>query len=81
MIVYSGTKETFIKDIVNGKIANSIDLLFKEYGIRKESMAEFNSWKNSLPQMGAILCNNNISNDVQVAIEYQIPLTSKRVDF
>lgn len=81
MIVYSGTKETFIKDIVNGKIANSIDLLFKEYGIRKESIAEFNSWRNSLPQMGAILCNNNISNEVQVAIEYQIPLTSKRVDF
>ena len=81
MIVYSGTKSTFQRDAINGVIANKIDELFKEFGVGKESYAEFNSWKNSLPQMALIISDNRIDNEVQVAIEYQIPLTSKRVDF
>ncbi len=81
MIVYSGTKYNFQRDVMNGVIANRLDSLFATLGITKESVAEFNSWKASLPQMGMIVANNNISNDVQVALEYQIPLTSKRVDF
>lgn len=81
MLIYSGTKESFQKDVVNGVIANKIDSLFYEFDIRHESLAEFNSWKNSLPQMALILSDNRIDNNVQVAIEYQIPLTSKRVDF
>lgn len=81
MLIYSGTKESFQKDVVNGVIANKIDSLFYEFDIRHESLAEFNSWKNSLPQMALILSDNRIDKDVQVAIEYQIPLTSKRVDF
>lgn len=81
MLVYSGTKSTFQKDAINGIIANKIDSLFAEFGISHESYAEFTSWKNSLPQMALILADPRIDNDVQVAIEYQIPLTSKRVDF
>lgn len=81
MIVYSGTKANFQRDVINGVIANKLDSLFVSFGINRESAAEFNSWKNSLPQMGMIVSNNRIDNDVQVALEYQIPLTSKRVDF
>ncbi len=81
MLVYSGTKKSFQQDAINGVIANKIESLFLEFGIRHESYAEFTSWKNSLPQMALILADSRIDNDVQVAIEYQIPLTSKRVDF
>ncbi len=81
MIVYSGTKYNFQRDIMNGTIANRLDSLFVSLGITKESIAEFNSWKASLPQMGMIVANNRIDNNVLVALEYQIPLTSKRVDF
>ena len=81
MLVYSGTKSSFIRDAINGVIANKIDSLFAEFGIAHESRAEFTSWKNSLPQMALIVSDYRIDNDVQVAIEYQIPLTSKRVDF
>lgn len=81
MIVYSGTKASFLMDAISGVIANKIDNLFKEFGLRHESYAEFNSWKNSLPQMALIMSDQSIDNNVQVAIEYQIPLTSKRVDF
>lgn len=81
MLVYSDSKASFQRDSLNGVIAQRIDELFAQFGIQKESYAEFNSWKNSLPQMALILSDYRIADDVQVAIEYQIPLTSKRVDF
>ena len=81
MIVYSGNKKQFQKDIINGVIADRIDSLFAKFGISKESYSEFNSWQSSLPRMGLIISDQRISDDVQVALEYQIPLTSKRVDF
>lgn len=43
MIVYSGTKDSFGKDIINGVIARKIDTLFKQFGITHESIQEFNS--------------------------------------
>lgn len=81
MIIYSGTKNTFRKDIINGIIASKIDGLFSSLGIGRESIAEFNSWKNSLPRMANIISDERIDENVQIALEYQIPLTSKRVDF
>jgi hypothetical protein len=81
MIVYSGTKKTFQRDVVNGIVASKLDSLFVELGITRESAAEFKSWKESLPRMGLIIADQRIDDDVQVALEYQIPLTSKRIDF
>lgn len=81
MIVYSGTIGTFLDDNLNGCIAERIDQLFRDFGIRHESIAEFRSWENSLSRMSQVLNNDKIDKSVKVAIEYQIPLTSKRVDF
>lgn len=81
MIVYSGTKKTFQEDIISGEVANRLDRLFKTLGLGKESYAEFRSWKASLPRIGLIIADRRIDDEVQVALEYQIPLTSKRVDF
>ena len=39
------------------------------------------SWKNSLVYMNKILSDGCFSDELQVAAEYQIPQTSKRVDF
>ena len=80
MIVYSGNNHSFQRDAINGVIANIVDSKFRELGITRESIAEFKSWENSLPRIALILANSRIDKDVQVAIEYQIPLTSKRVD-
>ena len=71
MIVYSGTKRTFQNDVVNGRIAREIDSLFRQMGIGRESIQEFNSWKNSLPQMAVIMSDERIDKDVKIAIEYQ----------
>ncbi|MBR3354520.1 MAG: DUF2075 domain-containing protein [Oscillospiraceae bacterium] len=81
MIVYNGNKKTFQRDAINGILAKRIDEIFNEIGIPKESRAEFKSWENSLPQMALIVGDSRIDDQVQVALEYQIPLTSKRVDF
>ena len=81
MIVYSGTKRSFQRDVINGVIAGRLDSLFSTLGITRESTAEFNSWKASLPRMSLILGDRRIDDRVQVALEYQIPLTAKRVDF
>ena len=66
---------------MNGTIARNIDELFKRLYIPRGQIAEFRSWENSLPRMGLILGDSRIPDQSQVAIEYQIPLTSKRVDF
>lgn len=81
MIVYSGTKNSFRRDTINGVIASKLDSIFCSLGIGKEGYSEFISWKNSLPQMSNIISDERIDGNVQVALEYQIPLTSKRVDF
>lgn len=81
MIVYSQTKAAFQRDVFNGVIARNIENLFEKLGISGGQEAEYRSWKESLPRMSSIIADERIDDDVKVAIEFQIPLTSKRVDF
>ena len=70
----------FRNDAINGIIAGKIDSLFVKLGIPRASDSVLNSFKNSLPRIALVIEASRIDDDVQVAIEYQIPLTSKRVD-
>lgn len=81
MIVYENTKGGFVQDIRSGSIATKVQQAFKEKNIHHNNMAELRSWANSLMYMRNVLDDDEISNDVKLAVEYQIPLTSKRVDF
>lgn len=81
MIIYSNTVSNFNKDVFNGLIANKLEELFIRFNIGKESSGEYRSWMSSLEVMSNVLMYANIDKAVNVAIEYQIPLTSKRVDF
>lgn len=81
MIVYSGTKKDFISDVFNGEIADKIQNLLRDKGYNHHNLSEYRSWDNSLREMLIVLHTNEIPEDVHVAIEYQIPATSKRVDF
>ena len=81
MIVYEGTKKTFLNDLDNGELISKIEYLFTQLGIRKEQHSELVSWKNSLPRMAYICTDSRIDENVEIAIEFQIPFTSKRVDF
>ncbi len=47
----------------------------------QDVLAEYNSWSNSLRYMKDAVDTPDIPDGCGVAIEYNVPLTSKRVDF
>jgi DUF2075 family protein/phage repressor protein C with HTH and peptisase S24 domain len=81
MIVYHASKKGFIDDVFNGSIADEIDHAFVAHLGRHTSPNEVLSWKNSMMHMYKVVNTSDIPDDSSIAIEYQIPLTSKRVDF
>ncbi len=81
MIVYDGIKKDFLQSVVNDTIAEEVEKRIQEKMGRKTPKAEFQSWKNSLLRMHMVLCDDSIPNDAGIAIEYNVPQTSKRVDF
>ena len=81
MIIYQNTKGGFISDVRDNLIADKIEEEFKLHNINHNNLAEYRAWANSLQYMRNALDDNEISDECKLAIEYQIPLTSKRVDF
>jgi len=80
MLVYTGIKSEFIHDVVTDTIADKIYAKFQQkFGRRGNS--EIRSWKNSMEYMYKVLSDDEIPNDSGVAIEFNIPSTSKRIDF
>jgi len=81
MIVYQNTKKGFLEDVESGSIENLIENLLKNILNIKVSPSEKNSFKESLLRMYMVLNDEKIKDDIVVAVEYQIPATSKRIDF
>ena len=81
MIVYSANKRMFVQDVRSGIIATKILNLIRERGLNAGQEREFESWHNSMNFMRNIVDDSEIDDEVQIAIEYNIPQTSKRVDF
>ena len=81
MIVYSANKGQFVQDVRTGIIAPKILNLIREKGLNAGQDREFESWHNSMKFMRDIVDDRDIDDEVQIAIEYNIPQTSKRVDF
>ncbi|HEX4997230.1 MAG TPA: DNA/RNA helicase domain-containing protein [Terriglobia bacterium] len=81
MIVYSATKGQFRADVMTNDIGGIILETFEARTGRSTGDAEIQSWVNSLQYMDRVLDDNAIPEDAGVAIEYHIPLTSKRIDF
>ena len=81
MIVYDGLKSDFLQSCLNDSIAMEIETNILAKLGRHTPKAEFRSWENSLNYMFKVLDDDTIPNDAGVAIEFNIPQTSKRVDF
>lgn len=81
MIVYSANKRLFVQDVKSNVIATKILDLIREKGLNAGQDREFTAWHNSMKFMRDIVDDEEIDDDVQIAIEYNIPQTSKRVDF
>ena len=81
MIVYDGIKSEFLNSVMNGTIAEEVrQRIFEKMG-RTTPKSEFDSWKNSLSRMYMVLADTSIPDHAGIAIEYNVPQTSKRVDF
>jgi uncharacterized protein len=81
MIVYASTKSGFIDDVANNRIEDKILALVHKRLRHSTSENEIRSWKNSMQYMHTLLVHSGVPVDAGVAIEYNIPQTSKRVDF
>lgn len=81
MLVYSATKQDFINDVRSNRIGEIIQNEVSRKLRRNSPRNEFLSWENSLRYMFQALIDPDISPSARVAIEYNIPLTNRRVDF
>ena len=81
MIIYRNTKGGFIEDCRSNRIQTRIEEAFFEHNVGHNNFAEYLSWANSMQYMRNVLDDNEISDDCNVAVEYQIPLTGRRIDF
>lgn len=81
MIVYSGTKRDFLTAVEQDSIAAEIEENIYNKMHRRAAQNEFRSWENSLEYMYKVLNDTAIPENSGIAIEYNIPQTSKRVDF
>lgn len=81
MIVYSGLKSDFLTAVVEDSIAAEIEANIYNKMHRRSAQSEFRSWENSLEYMYKVLNDEAIPLNSGIAIEYNIPQTSKRVDF
>ena len=80
MLVYEGIKSGFIDDVNLNRIVDKIYDKYKQF-FGRTSESQLNSWKNSMQYMRGVLDDKEIPDNAGVAIEFNIPTTSKRIDF
>lgn len=81
MIVYTAHKSKFLDDVLDDQIHEVIHREFQRKLYRRAGESEVNSWRNSMQRMQQVLSDPDIPADSLVSIEYNIPLTGKRIDF
>jgi len=81
MLVYSGTKTDFLSSVEADTIAIEIENTLYQKLNRHTAKNEFRSWENSMEYMYKVMNDSQIPSTAGIAIEYNIPQTSKRVDF
>ena len=81
MILYSSKVNDFINDINNNKISYILENLKQKELYEGTTSSEKQSWKNSLKYMSEILQQTSIPKDCTVVLEYNLPMTSSRIDF
>lgn len=81
MLVYTSTKQQFIDAVRENAISDIIETeVFRRLN-RNSPRSEVLSWEHSLRFMMSALLDDDIPASAGVAIEYNIPLTNRRVDF
>jgi uncharacterized protein len=81
MIVYQQKKSDFLNDVLSNDIDGIIESAYFKATGRHFAEAEKRSWRESMQRMNNVLLDEKIPADSGVTIEYQIPQTTKRIDF
>jgi len=79
MRLYAGTSQQFIEDTFQNQIAEKLRLAFFDYFRYQPSQGEVGSWRNSLRALSQVFQYANLL-DHGVILEYQLPLSSLRLD-
>lgn len=79
MQLYSGNSLQFIQDTTQNQIAEKLRRSFFNHYRFYPSDQEVRSWHNSLSRMKDVFQEASL-NDHGIVLEYQLPLTSKRLD-
>jgi len=79
MRLYAGMSQDFIEDAVQNRIASKLRDAFVRHYRFSPSPGEENAWRNSLRAMSQVFQRGEL-NDHGVILEYQLPLTSRRLD-
>lgn len=79
MRLYSGASSQFIRDTVHNQIAEKLKSAFIDYFRYPPPRSEVESWRNSLRAVSQVFDTAGLR-DHGVLLEYQLPLTSKRLD-
>lgn len=80
MIIYESTLEKFIVNCNESQIVEEIQKGLLLSGFNISNKREIDSWKESLPYVARALDYDDMSKDINVAIEYKLDVTSNRID-
>lgn len=81
MIIYKNTSRGFMTDVDTNQITEAIESAYRTNYGRKVSPSERRSWASSMEFMNKTVRRSEVADDCGVLIEYNIPITSKRIDF
>jgi uncharacterized protein len=81
MIIYQASKSEFLQHALHDDIEDVMSRHFLSATGHGVGPSEVRSWKNSLMEMAKVLNDDEIPADAGIAIEYQLPLQNKRIDF
>ena len=80
MLVYENTKAGFLDDTLHDELVPEIKRGYEGRGIGMGGPAEVRSWENSFQYVYKALAGSAVPDDAGVAIEFKLPLSSKRID-
>jgi DUF2075 family protein len=79
MRLYAGSSEDFISDSVHNRIADKLRTAYFNTYRQEATPGEVNSWRNSLRALSQVFEYGGFKGN-GVALEYELPLTSRRLD-
>jgi uncharacterized protein len=80
MIIYKSSKQDFIKNVQDDSITHKIYDIYRER-IGRTRINEISSWTDSMAEMAKVVDSDLIPKNATIAIEFNIPMTSNRIDF